>query len=82
MIADRTLCLDKTATRLVPEGSPESAYQLVNAGREIPQEEVERLGLYLDAQGKISQRGADPEIATEPAEDVPAEKKSSGKNKK
>jgi hypothetical protein len=36
MIADRTLCLDKTASRLVPEGSVESAFQLVNAGREIP----------------------------------------------
>lgn len=66
MIADRTLCLDKTATRLVPEGSTESAYQLVNAGREIPSDEVARLGLVVvDGRVEQTQAQADGDAGSE-----------------
>jgi hypothetical protein len=81
MVADRTLCLDKTATRLVPEGSAESAFQLVNAGREIPEDEVARLGLVV-VSGRVEQPHAQAdgdagpvagEPASEPAPESPGD---------
>ena len=83
MIADRNLYLDKTSSRLVAEGSAESAFQLINAGREIPDEEVERLGLYLDKDRKVAQKGAAPEKAPSPAAPAePAAKKAAPKRAK
>jgi hypothetical protein len=76
MIADRTLCLDKTASRLVPEGSVESAFQLVNAGREIPEDEVARPGLVV-VDGRVEQASAQadgdagPEVVEPVNEDEP-----------
>jgi hypothetical protein len=71
MIADRTLCLDKTASRLVPEGSVESAFQLVNAGREIPEDEVARLGLVV-VDGCVEQPHAQADGDSGPAAEEPA----------
>lgn len=69
MIADRTLCFDKT-DKLVLEGSVESAYQLVNAGREIPSDEVARLGLSV-VDGRVVQ--ASPAPIEEPATEADPE---------
>lgn len=71
MIADRTLCFDKT-DKLVLEGSVESAYQLVNAGREIPSDEVARLGLVI-VDGRVAQASKEEAPALESAPEVDPE---------
>ncbi len=59
MRADRRLCVDQSGTRLVEANTPESASLLIAKGREIPAEDVRRLGLVLH-EGRVMQASQVP----------------------
>lgn len=46
--------LDKTRTRVVPEGSRDQGYVLVGAGGEIPIKDAERYGLVRVREGQVT----------------------------
>ena len=76
MLADRTLYLDRSRTRLVGETDPDVAWLLVWKGREIPAEDVKRLGLVLWSDGRVMQ-GPEPmdppAVMPEPAAEMAPE---------
>ena len=69
MRADRSLYLDRSRSRLVGETDPEVAWLLVWKGREIPAEDVKRLGL-IEVDGRVQQGESAPavEMTPEPGE--------------
>ena len=68
LTADRRLWLDATETRVVEDGDPDAAFLLAGGdGKVIPEDEVERLGLYARG-SKIHQKVDFIEAAEEAAE--------------
>lgn len=84
LVADRPLCVDRTLSVLVEDGSPESAYLLVGKGQVIQPDDVKRLGLRM-AEGRVVQsaepvKAPEPKAAVEPEPIMPPEsKRSKGK---
>ena len=74
MLADRRLCLDRSQSRLVEAGTPDSAWLLAGKGQEIEPEDVKRLGLVQWGDGRVMQGPepvADPVPVIEPVEVEP-----------
>lgn len=55
IVSDRHLYLDASGTKVVEEGDASSASQLVARGHPISKEDADRLGLSVDADGKVVQ---------------------------
>lgn len=64
LVADRALGLAEDWYTLVDDGAPNQRFVLVGApGVVILQDAVDRLGLYLDAEGKVQQRKAEAPVS-------------------
>ena len=75
LVADRRLWLDAGRTRVVEDGDPAAAFQLVAPGRPIPRVDVVRLGLTL-VDGALRQGAGKQAAPTANKMAAPAENKS------